>query len=145
MVIEKNNSDKIMLTFEKAEKALREIIGEGSRVSQSAVEKRAGLSNGALNYDVPMYRDLKARIQLAKDNKAISNSGIKDESNDRRLKDKYRQERDDVRSELKKARGEVLELRSALFDMQQYLKYLEKQGIGDINVVRFKSRKTDTE
>tara|TARA_R110001606_G_scaffold169296_2_gene314274 strand:+ start:12450 stop:12905 length:456 start_codon:yes stop_codon:yes gene_type:complete len=140
----KENAQKIKLTAERAENALRDIIVEGSRISQAAVEKRAGLSNGALNYNIPLYRDIKTRIILAKEGKVTESSpsfkSVPASVNESRLKDKYRSERDSIREELAKARGEVLELRSALFDAQQYIKYLESKGLAHSNVVNFKSR-----
>ncbi|MGJ8645780.1 MAG: hypothetical protein ACSHXJ_02725 [Marinomonas colpomeniae] len=139
-----DNADKTKFTAESAENALRELIVEKSRISQAAVEKRAGLSNGALNYDIPLYRDIKTRITLAKEGKVAERTttpkNTPSSENERRLKEKYRSERDAIREELTKARSEILELRSALFDVQQYITYLESQGLAHSNVVNFKSR-----
>jgi predicted nuclease with TOPRIM domain len=136
----KKNREKIIATAKKAEKSLREIIAEGGRISQAAVEKRAGLSNGSLNYNVPEYKDIKHRIHLAKQSTNAHLTVNKSDSlkGDTRLKDKYRSERDNLREELRKVLGQKVELQHKLFELQQYVKYLESKGFAHSNVVNFR-------
>ena len=134
--------EKVEVTLKKAEKALRELIASGEKINQHAVEKKAGLSNGTLNYNVQEYKDLKLRITKAKSavaeaapDKIIGRGKLQDQ---KRLKEKYRTERDNLREECKKLKGEKLELITHLLEMQRYIKHLEKKGVADSKLVQFK-------
>ncbi|MCU7940437.1 MAG: hypothetical protein KZQ64_13680 [gamma proteobacterium symbiont of Bathyaustriella thionipta] len=135
--------DKIKTTFSVAEKALKDIISEGGKVSQYAVEKRAGLSNGALNYKAPEYIELKERINAAKavrgqhPTKKVDTEKLKKEKS---LKSKYRGERDEAKEELKKALGEKMELLYQLFHLQSYLNHLENKGVASADVIDISRR-----
>ena len=58
-----DDSSGISRTIERARAALRSLTDEGARISQHAVEKRAGLSNGALNYNCPEYRQFREYVR----------------------------------------------------------------------------------
>ena len=53
------NEQSGLKTQARAEQALRELMLSGERISQYAVEKRAGLANGTLNYNCPEYRQVR--------------------------------------------------------------------------------------
>ena len=57
---------KIELSVNAGEKALLELIAEGEKISQHAVEKRSGVANGAFNYNHPMYRELSGDLLRGK-------------------------------------------------------------------------------
>ncbi|MFK5948841.1 MAG: hypothetical protein QM500_08760 [Methylococcales bacterium] len=136
--------NRVTKTLKLAEDALKYLVADNKKISQYAVEKKAGLSNGALNYNVPEYIEFKKRIQAAKcavngETKQSEKQKlkIKNESN---LKDKYRVERNNYEIELKKAMGEKLELTYQLFELQKYLLHLEKKGQADSRVIDFKRK-----
>ncbi len=141
-------TDKVIKTSQRAEDALRTLIANGDKISQSAVEKLAGLSNGTLNYDVPEYQDIKKRINIAKSataETAIEPKGNRGElQNQIRLKDKYRKERNELRSEIKKLIGEKTEIMHKLFELQRYVAFLDEEGIASCNVVKFRSKKKNS-
>ena len=58
-----DDSSGISRTIERARAALRSLTDEGARISQHAVEKQAGLSNGALNYNCPEYRQVREYVR----------------------------------------------------------------------------------
>ncbi|WP_286340938.1 hypothetical protein [Ferrimonas sp. YFM] len=132
---------KVERTVEAAQRALADLIAEGARISQHAVEKRAGLANGALNYKHPLYRELKARIINVKSPTVSSSSSSSEEASklakERELKDRYRTQRNELRGLLRIAEGEKLELQYQLYHMQKYIKHLEQHGIVDANVLEF--------
>jgi len=139
----KERPGRIKATISVAEKALKDIISEGGKVSQYSVEKRAGLSNGALNYKAPEYIDLKERIKAAKavlgqlPAKTADTEKLKKEKS---LKSKYRGERDEAKEELKKALGEKMELLYQLFHLQTYLNHLENKGVASADVIDISRR-----
>ncbi|OXY81364.1 hypothetical protein [Oceanimonas doudoroffii] len=129
-----------------AEKALLELISEGAKVSQHAVEKRAGLANGALNYNHSRYKEIKGRIAKSKE---INSPALEVESKEskeqirkeRDLKNKYRKQRDELRDLLRISEGERLELVYQLYHIQKYLEHLERHGVVDKNVLEFNLKK----
>jgi len=131
-----NNSEtksQVQKTIQRAEEALKLLIIEGMRVSQHAVEMRAGLSNGTLNYDVQEYRDFKTRLSNAKQ-ATTSRPHSGGDSNNKKLKTeialkkKYRDKYNAVRSELRQSKGKELELTYQLFHLQRYVDKLEEQA-----------------
>lgn len=135
----KDISKKVAKTRQVAETALKELIAEGKKVSQHAVEKRAGLSNGALNYKHPEYIDLKNRI--AEVQRAASPKP-KRSADDRkiiqiqtRLKEKYRSQRDEYKEQLKAALGKTLEAKYQLFQLQRLFAHHEGKNSLYGNVV----------
>ena len=58
-----NEQSGVKKTQARAEQALRELMLSGERISQYAVEKRAGLANGTLNYNCPEYRQVREAIR----------------------------------------------------------------------------------
>jgi hypothetical protein len=124
----------------KAERALLQIVAEGGKVSQFAIEQKAGLANGALNYKHPLYIDLKRRILETKS--TVSNEPALDDkfmsslAKEKHLKDKYRIERNQLAELLRVSEGERLELQYQLYHMQKYLTHLENSGLADLNVLR---------
>ena len=136
---------KVVLTVKAVETVLQEMIVSGERISQYSVEKKAGLSNGALNYKVDEYIDLKARIKKLKDPlpeqvTSISDA-IKVEKNktkkEQTLKDKYRNERDELKGQNLSLESENKELLWQLYKLQQYINHLEVDGTADKNVLNF--------
>lgn len=131
---------KAELTLRAADSALREMVAEGARISQHAVEMRAGLSNGALNYNHPNYVAMKERIAAAKAISTSTGDARADEKREllrqKRLKEKYRAERDQYKRELAKALGEKLELTYQLFHAQDSLAQLDEKIVIDENTVR---------
>ncbi|ASP47408.1 hypothetical protein [Cognaticolwellia beringensis] len=136
---------KITLTVKAVEIVLQEMIANGERISQYAVEKKAGLSNGALNYKVEEYIELKDRIIKLKmpisdqvpntsDDIAKRKSKEKKEQN---LKDKYRSERDELKEENIYLEAENKELLFQLFKLQQYIEFLQVDGVADMKVLNF--------
>jgi len=136
---------KVIQTVKTVEIVLKEMITNGDRISQSAVEKKAGLSNGTLNYKVEEYIDLKKRIIKLK--KTISeelpntSDDVAKEKNkakkEQKLKDKYRCDRDELRLENLYLESENKELLFQLFKLQQYIEYLEVNGMADRSVIDF--------
>ncbi|BDK90470.1 hypothetical protein MMW20_09375 [Enterobacter hormaechei] len=61
-----NEQSGVKKTQARAEQALRELMLSGERISQYAVEKRAGLANGTLNYNCPEYRQVREAIRSLK-------------------------------------------------------------------------------
>ena len=61
-----NEQSGVKKTQARAEQALRELMLSGERISQYAVEKRAGLANGTLNYNCPEYRQVREAIRRKK-------------------------------------------------------------------------------
>lgn len=131
---------KIVLTVKAVEMVLQEMIASGERISQYSVEKKAGLSNGALNYKVKEYIDLKKCINLLKKPilDPVPDVSEKDKiKKEQTLKDKYRSERDELKKQNLYLESENKELLFQLFKLQQYIKHLEVDGMADINVVNF--------
>lgn len=60
-----NEQSGVKKTQARAEQALRELMLSGERISQYAVEKRAGLANGTLNYNCPEYRQVRGKRRLS--------------------------------------------------------------------------------
>jgi predicted nuclease with TOPRIM domain len=136
---------KVVLTVKTVEKVLQEMIASGERISQFSVEKKAGLSNGALNYKVDEYIELKKRINKLKNPLIEQVTSISDaiqiEKNktkqERTLKDKYRGERDKLEKENLSLESENKELLWQLYKLQKYINHLEQDGMADTNVVNF--------
>jgi hypothetical protein len=136
---------KITLTVKAVEIVLQEMIASGKQISQYAVEKKAGLSNGALNYKVEEYINLKKRINSLKNPKLDllpdTSEAIATEKNkakkEQTLKDKYRSERDELKKQNLYLESENKELLFQLFKLQKYIKHLEVDGMADTNVVNF--------
>ena len=140
---EKIMKEKIEVTRDRAEKAFQEILAEGGKVSQYSVERRAGLSNGTLNYDVDVYRELKTRIKTAKKITGSAGTGVRVIDTDSlqkeiRLKNKYREERDKLKQQVALLMGRNVELAHNLMLLQRYIKHLEEKGVAHSNVVKFK-------
>lgn len=132
-------------TVLRAESALRELMTEGAGVSQHAVEKRAGLANGALNYNCPEYRALRETIRTVKaaQQKATTN-GESRGAHHEKLKEKYRHQRNELREEIKHLMAENVELLHNLMLMQQYVRELERiSGSEKGRVVSFSSDKNE--
>ncbi|WP_144211781.1 hypothetical protein [Shewanella donghaensis] len=130
----------VVISASKAERALLEIIAEGKSISQLAVEQRAGLANGALNYQHKLYADIKHKILNAK---ISSNNSLRVDGNDlihldkeKNLKEKYRIERNKLREMLRVSEGERLELQYQLYHLQKYLITLEESCSVETNVLR---------
>jgi len=140
----KLHPESTVATLRSAEKALKELVSEGKKISQYAVEKRAGLSNGALNYKgVPEYAELKERIRAAKavsSPAAITPADKEKLKKEESLKKKYRDERDEARNELKKVLSENMELKYQLFHLQSYLRDLENKGLASADVIDISKR-----
>lgn len=133
---------KIELSVNAGEKALLELIAEGIKISQHAVEKRAGVTNGAFNYDHPMYHELKNKIHQAKIASKDKQTQISKEHlvllvKERALKNKYFSQRNKLKEQLKKLEGERLELQYQLYHLQKYLAQIEDNGIDSLNVIGF--------
>jgi len=136
---------KITLTVKAVEVALQEMIASGKQISQYAVEQKAGLSNGALNYKVEEYINIKKRINNLKNPKLdllpdISEAVATEKNKAKKeqtLKDKYRSERDELKKQNLYLESENKELLFQLFKLQQYIKHLEVDGMADTNVVNF--------
>jgi hypothetical protein len=138
------NNDKVSITAKRAEAALRELIANGQKVNQHAVEKYAGIANGSLNYNVPEYIDLKKRIQAVKAVGASKKGGQtnKDQlAKQVELKRRYKNERDKLREEIKKVKGANLELIVNISEQQRYITYLENKEVATIKVVDFNTKK----
>ncbi|AUW04407.1 hypothetical protein [Vibrio campbellii] len=126
---------------EKCERALLNLVSEGKKVSQHAVEKRAGLANGALNYKHPRYQKVKEKINRAKLVAEPKSAPVNKEFKallvkERVLKDKYRNEKKELKEKLKELEGERLELQYQLYHLQQYLARLEENSIEHSNVIQ---------
>ncbi len=136
---------KITQTVKAVEIVLQEMIANGERISQYAVEKKAGLSNGALNYKVEEYIDLKDRIiklkiPISDQVPNTSDDIAKEKSKTRKeqsLKDKYRSERDELKKENISLEAENKELLLQLFKLQQYIDHLQEDSMADKKVVHF--------
>lgn len=122
-----NELSGVKKTQERAEQALRELMLSGERISQYAVEKRAGLANGALNYNCPEYRQVREAIRSLKKmlqgTTPVDEQGIEQEI---KLKEKYRCQRNELREEIKKVMAENVELLHNLILLQQYVRELER-------------------
>ncbi|WP_299694581.1 hypothetical protein [uncultured Vibrio sp.] len=133
--------NSVLKNAEDSEKALLELISEGMKISQHAVEKKAGLANGALNYKHPRYQEVKEKINKAKlasePNQTPVNKELKAHlAKEQALKDKYRNEKNHLKQQLKKLEGERLELLYQIYHLQQYVAKLEGNGIGSPNVIQ---------
>ncbi|EKO3643020.1 hypothetical protein CAG58_09715 [Vibrio sp. V31_P5A7T61] len=134
---------KVSQSAEAAQLALTQLIASGKKVSQYAVEKKAGLANGALNYKHPKYEEIKQRIHDAKSSlnkeSTVSNDNLRQVCNhERHLKKVYREKLKLANNRLKALEGEKLELQYQLFHMQKYLAELEKLGVADSNILEFR-------
>jgi hypothetical protein len=113
-------SSKVADTLNAAKKALADIIAEDGRVSVSAIEKRAGLSNGTLNYKNEAYIEFKNKVSSFSNNKVIERDLTKVELNKQKeLKSKYKKQRDIYKLQVKKEIQKRLELSYQLFHLQQ--------------------------
>lgn len=123
----------VLNTVARAEVALKKIITEGSKISQHAVEKKAGLANGALNYNCPEYREFRNVIKLAAENRNKANAKLITSNvylqQQIKLKGKYRVERNELRRELKIMLAEIIELHYHLALMQNHIAELEKSAL----------------
>lgn len=97
-----NEQSGVKKTQARAEQALRELMLSGERISQYAVEKRAGLANGTLNYNCPEYRQVREAIRSLKKTcqgtAPVDEQGIEQQI---KLKEKYRRQRNELREEIK--------------------------------------------
>ncbi|EPM5142644.1 TPA: hypothetical protein KML25_000283 [Escherichia coli] len=139
-----DDSSGISRTIERARAALRSLTDEGARISQHAVEKRAGLSNGALNYNCPEYRQFREYVRSMKTgrvDKSVSGEAPDDILRHQvRLKEKYRLQRNELREELLVLVAENAELVHNLLLMQRYIQELENMnGQGKRGVVSLPS------
>tara|TARA_B110000211_G_C14093525_1_gene561183 strand:+ start:1499 stop:1939 length:441 start_codon:yes stop_codon:yes gene_type:complete len=132
---------RVELTIIAAEKALKELIAEGKKISQYAIEKKAGLGNGALNYKHDSYLTFKTKIDTLKLNTETSSSidiELKKKLvNESKLKDKYRIEKQKYKLRCLELEANNRELLYALFKTQKYLDFLEVKGLADSNVLNF--------
>lgn len=134
---------KVSQSAKAALLALTDLIARGEKISQYAVEKKAGLANGALNYKHPKYEEVKQRIHdakrsLHKENIASNESLTVAWKQERRLKKMYWKKLKLANERLKVLEGEKLELQYQLFHMQKYLAELEKLGFADSNILKFR-------
>lgn len=133
---------KIELSVSAGEKALLELIAEGRKISQHAVEARAGVANGAFNYAHPMYLELRNKIRQAKIASKSDQTQMKKEhatllTKERALKHKYFSQRNELKEQLRMLEGEKLELQYQLYHLQKYLAQIEDNGIDNPNVIGF--------
>ena len=133
-------NNRINKTVTAVENAINAILAEGARISQHAIEIRAGLSNGALNYDCIEYRDLKKRIKALKKRKnedsdanLLLKNQVKKQTD---LKNKYRVQRDELRAENALLHAENKELLYQMFKLQQYVKKIENTKLASLNDFR---------
>ncbi|MDH2914170.1 hypothetical protein N7V53_16785 [Kosakonia sp. HypNH10] len=122
-----NELSGVKKTQARAEQALRELMLSGERISQYAVEKRAGLANGTLNYNCPEYRLVRESIRSLK--KVLQGTTPVDEqgiAQQIKLKEKYRRQRNELREEIKKLMAENVELLHNFILLQQYVRELER-------------------
>ncbi|AMJ76592.1 hypothetical protein [Alteromonas stellipolaris] len=133
-------NDRIQRTVAAVENAINEILAKGTRISQHAIEKKAGLSNGALNYNCTEYRNLKERIRAIKSSKnedCNANLHLKKQiSKQTALKNKYRLQRDELRAENALLHSETKELLYQMFKLQQYVKQIENTKLANLNDFR---------
>ena len=122
-----NEQSGVKKTQARAEQALRDLMLSGERISQYAVEKRAGLANGTLNYNCPEYRQVREAIRSLKKTcqgtAPVDEQGIEQQI---KLKEKYRRQRNELREEIKKMMAENVELLHNLILLQQYVRELER-------------------
>ncbi|MEW5494340.1 hypothetical protein ABGT23_01580 [Enterobacter cloacae] len=127
-----DDTSSVSRTIERARAALRSLTDEGARISQHAVEKRAGLSNGALNYKCPEYRQFREYLRTLKTgrmDKSVSGEASDDLLRQQvRLKEKYRLQRNELREELTVLVAENAELVHNLMLMQKYIQELENMA-----------------
>lgn len=139
---------RIEKTVLLVEKALKELIAEGRKVNQYAIEKRAGLSNGALNYNTKAYHKLKDKIRIIKEEAEPKKKNARQTAFDKenlanalRLKEKYYKQKNLYREKLRYSEARRLELQFQLFHIQQYIMHLEEKGYAELNVVSFNINK----
>lgn len=122
----KNEPTGVKKSQARAEQALQELLLAGERISQHAVEKRAGLANGALNYKCPEYRQLRETIRsLIKTRQGTTPDDKQSIAHQIKLKEKYRHQRNELREEIKQVIAENVELLHNLILLQQYVRELE--------------------
>lgn len=131
----------VELTLQLAEKALKELIAEGKRISPYAVEKRAGLSNALLSKN-EAYADLLNRIVSLKASPTpASNSKIEKLNeqlkSERELKQKYYKRQKELEQRNQQLEAQNKELLMHLFETQRYLRHLEQDGVADKDVIDF--------
>jgi len=131
-------SERVADTLKAANLALSALIAEGERVSISAIEKRAGLSNGALNYKIDEYLEFKSKVAKINENKKVevTPKDIKlKESRDkeRLLKEKYKSQRDEYKAMLKKEVQARLEVTYNLFHLQSEISDRNSEKIVNIS------------
>lgn len=138
-------NNRTELTIQAAEVALKELLAEGAKISQYAVERRAGLANGALNYKSEKYTELKSRIQLLKHSQShdlrTTDSMIKQSfKNESRLKNKYRKERDNLKKENQKLHAHNKELLYQLWKIQQHIQQVSDSNVFDFHILTLKPK-----
>ncbi|MGF1827442.1 hypothetical protein [Vibrio splendidus] len=138
-------NNRTELTIQAAEVALKELLAEGAKISQYAVERRAGLANGALNYKSEKYTELKSRIQLLKHSQShdlrTTDSTIKQSfKNESRLKNKYRKERDNLKKENQKLHAHNKELLYQLWKIQQHIQQVSDSNVFDFHILTLKPK-----
>lgn len=131
----------VELTLQLAEKAFKELIAEGKRISPYAVEKRAGLSNALLSKN-EAYADLLNRIVSLKASPTpASNSKIEKLNeqlkSERALKQKYYKRQKELEQRNQQLEAQNKELLMHLFETQRYLRHLEQDGVADKDVIDF--------
>lgn len=131
----------IELTLERAEKALKELIAEGKRISPYAVEKKAGLSNAVLSKNEAYASLLTRIISLKASTLPASNSKIEELKeklkSEQALKQKYHNRQKELEKKNQQLESENKELLLHLFETQRYLRHLEQSGIADRDVIDF--------
>ncbi|MCG9770459.1 hypothetical protein L1D59_17840 [Pseudoalteromonas piscicida] len=131
-----------------ARQALKELIEEGKRVNVSAVEKRAGLSNGTLNYSHPLYEAFKEKICELKRAECLPSSKDIDRlrgklNHEVALKEKYRVERDKLKEDIRVLMGEKAELQYQLFHALKLIDELECVEDQESNVLKYSALKSN--
>lgn len=131
----------VELTLQLAEKALKELLAEGKRISPYAVEKRAGLSNALLSKN-EAYADLLARIVSLKTPSTPASSSEVNALHEQlkseiALKQKYYKRLKELEQKNQQLEAENKELLMHLFETQRYLRHLEQDGVADKDVVDF--------
>lgn len=139
-----SKSSRVQLNIAAAETALKELIAEGKKPSQYAVEMRAGLSNGTLNYKCDEYENFKKRLITIKKSQPETNDLYKQLKKECQkqsdLKDKYRNERNFFKEENKVLHAQNKELLYQLFLIQQEMIQVKEKNVIDFNAIRFEKR-----
>ncbi|MGP4933484.1 hypothetical protein ACTXIM_16285 [Pseudoalteromonas nigrifaciens] len=133
---------RVELNILAAEAAVKELLAEGKKINQHSVEKRAGLSNGTLNYKCDPYKKFKdklteintANTQVDDHYKTLKKELIRQAE----LKDKYRMQRDELRHENVKLHADNKELLYQLFLLQKEMIAVKETNVVDFTALRFK-------